>query len=171
MDYLNNTILKPTVAMIDNAAIIFPNMSGSLHIPLYNITTLRKIRRVIDSISPDVISFMTVNNNTCLEKIAFELYGNADYWDILLLLNVRAPLFQMPYDFDVLSDAADKNVTEYERKVYKKKLPERIQETFRKTSLEQLTKENEQFRILKYIQPSRIFDFLQVLYENELITN
>ena len=169
MDYLKNTVLKPTVAAIDNAEKIFPDRSGSLNVPLYNITTLRKIKRVVDEINPDIISYMTVNNNTCLEKISYELYGNANYWDILLLLNTRSPLFQMPYDFDVLSDAADRSVTEYERKVYKKKLPTAIQETFRKTSLEQLTKENERFRILKYIQPSRIFDFLQILYENKLI--
>lgn len=171
MEYLKNTILNPTVAMIDNIEKIFPDRSGSLNIPMYNIVTLQKIKRVINSLRGSVISYMTVSNNTCLEKIAFELYGNANYWDILLLLNTRNPLFQMPYDFDVLSDAADKNVSEYERKVYKKKLPAKIQETFRKTSLEKLTDENERFRVLKYIQPARIFDFLQILYENKLIKN
>src|SRR5574344_1718437 len=61
----------------------------------------------------DYLEVYKINDNDKLERISYELYGTTDYWDILLLLNGRDPLFDFPYDYDTTYDSARRFVNRY----------------------------------------------------------
>lgn len=68
--------------------------------------------------NPGALKNMFVNtvltDNDKLERISFELFDTADYWDIILMLNYMDPLFSMPYSEDV----KDKVSSDYAHKYF-----------------------------------------------------
>lgn len=106
-------------------------------------------------------------DNDKLERVSFELYGTPDYWDIIFLINERDPLFDMPYDFDTLSDTSSSFIDNYVNFIY-------IDAPLNDARAEQLTaeyvnatlEENETFRYIRVVKPSRISEFILILKTN-----
>ena len=106
-----------------------------------------------------------ITDNDKLERISFELYGTTDYWDILLLLNSRDPIFGMPYEYDIVSDSSTnfiENFIEFFESANKPLTPERL-ESLTEYWENQFDKENELKRFIQVVRPSRMGDFLRLL--------
>ena len=139
-----------------------------LKISNYKSLDILKIKKFIKDCPSEWFSYIKVLNNTNIEKIAFDIYGSADFWDLLSLINDRSPLFEMPYDFDVIEKMTEKMVSDYEKYVYKKPLPESSRERLRNKLASKISDNNESLRIIKYIKPVYVYEFLNELNKNGL---
>ena len=55
----------------------------------------------------DFLEVYRISDDDKLERISYSIYGTPDYWDILLQINDRNPLFQMPYNLDTTFEIAE----------------------------------------------------------------
>jgi hypothetical protein len=147
--------LKTTIIQYDKKT------SDSYSVSDYLSKDIPEIMTFINSLDASYFSWYEVKNNDKLERIAYELYGNPDYWDILLLINNKRPLQDMPYDFDAINATAELMVEEYEANVYKSDIPESTRSLLFKTFRNKLEIEYESFRIMRIVNPSKINSFLQ----------
>ena len=99
-----------------------------------------------------------------LERVSYELYGTTDYWDLLLMLNDRNPLFDMPYNFDNLSDGATEFVNKYSSLIY---FNSPLNETRTAELIEEwkskVENQNDKLRFLYIIKPTQINNFIKLL--------
>lgn len=154
MTELINTIVKYDRRTLDNYSVVD-----------YTSKNIKNIQEYIDSLDDDLFDWYQMEDNDKLERIALELYGNADYWDILLIINERNPLFQLALDFDTLAKIATSKVLKYEEVVYKASIGAQAnKEMDEKYNFEYVT-DNEDYRVLRIVKPSRVFEFLQGGYE------
>lgn len=106
-----------------------------------------------------------VQNDDKIERISYELYGTTDYWDILMMINSRDPLFGMPYNFDSISDNSTSFVDNYIQNNYNPApLPSvtRINE-LKEEFLNKFDLDNEGKRYITVIKPSKMPDFIRQL--------
>jgi hypothetical protein len=132
----------------------------------YNVTDYTSINftdvhAYVNSLPDSMTDWYQVQNNDKFERIALELYGNADYWDILLVINHRNPLTGLPFDFDTISNLAEDAVEEYEADIYNATLPDAEHIIMYNEYEEQSIIKNELNRVIKIIRPSQINTFLQ----------
>ena len=73
------------------------------------------------------------------------------------------PIFDMYYDYDIISEAGETDLQEYEKKVYRKKILSSVRERLRIKLQENQEKENENLKIIKYIKKDYLYDFLNFL--------
>ena len=139
-----------------------------LKISNYKSLNILKIKQFIKDCPSEWFAYVKVLNNTNVEKLAYDIYGSADFWDLLVLINDRSPLFEMPYDFDVIERMTEKMVSNYEKYVYKKPLPEEAKERLRNKLASKISDNNENLRIIKYIKPTYVYEFLNELNKNGL---
>ena len=168
--YLKNTLLNFDHINIDDVENITTsknestlNVTPSLDISFYDRIKIQKIKDVISSMNEAWFSYVLVPQNSTLEKISYDLYGSKDYWDILLLVNERMPLFDMYYDYDIISEAGETSLKEYEDKIYRKKILSDVRERLRVKMQENYEAENENLKIVKYIQKNYIYDFINYI--------
>lgn len=166
---MKNNVLSFT-RYSDNANDVLGSLkSGNMAFPYYDFNKILKIQKVISKINArEYIGTTTVKNNTTLEKLSYDIYGTTDYWDLLLVLNDRNPLFDMPFDYDVVYNSVENYINQYELKFLGRKMTEREKERFRAEYMEKLSRENEVYREIKYIFVDKIYSFKQMLYENDL---
>ena len=118
----------------------------------------------------DYLAIYKLQDNDKLEKISFDLYKTTDYWDILLMLNDRNPLFEMPYETDAITTQAETLIDKYCNNIY-------VNHPMEITSLTRFTEKfmadfnslNESYRYLYVIQPTRMGDFIKLLKDNNYI--
>ena len=173
--YLKNTLLNFDHINIDDVENVTTsknestlNVTPSLDISFYDRIKIQKIKDVISSMNEAWFSYVIVPQNTTLEKISYDLYDSKDYWDILLLVNERMPIFDMYCDYDIISEAGETALKEYEEKIYRKKILSEVRERLRLKMQENYEAENENLKIVKYIQKNYIYDFIK--YINPLLT-
>lgn len=118
----------------------------------------------------DLFVTYQIENDDKIERISYELYGTTDYWDILLMLNDRSPLFEIPYGYDPIHDYAKIQIDIYRNLIYSHSplLLARTDNLFDDLS-EELLDNNETIRTMYIIKPSRMNDFIAVLKENSYI--
>ena len=151
---MKNTILKYDMEELDEY-IVSDYFSKNIYI------------EDIKSEMEGMLDVYKIEDNDKLERISYELYGTTDYWDILLMLNARDPLFDFPYDYDTVYDSARRYVDIYRFFIYAKApllslAGEELQEIF----LEQHNEQNENARFIFVVKPSRIGDFIKIANEN-----
>ena len=168
--YLKNTLLNFDTINVDDVTNVTIsktenslNVTPTLNIQFYDRNKIQKIKDVISTMNDAWFSYVLVPQNSSLEKISYELYNSKDYWDILLLLNERMPIFDMYYDYDIISEAGETGIQEYENKVYRKKILSSVRESLRIKLQENQEKENENLKIIKYIKKDYLYDFLNFL--------
>ena len=171
--YLKNTLLNFDTINIDDVENVTTSKNGStlnvtpsLDISFYDRIKIQKIKDVISTMNEDWFSYVLVPQNSTLEKISYDLYESKDYWDILLLVNERMPLFDMYYDYDIISEAGETALQEYENKVYRKKILSEVRERLRVKMQENYEAENENLKIVKYIKKNYIYDFINYINNN-----
>ena len=118
----------------------------------------------------DFVSISTLADDDKLERIAFELYGSTDYWDLILMLNDRNPLFDMPYNFDNVTQSVEEYVRYYSNIIYySSPLNEiRTQELIEEWKIKALEK-NEKLRFIYVILPSKMPEFIRILRDKDYL--
>ena len=171
--FLQNSVLNFDSINIDDISNVTSstdkntlNITPTLNVSFYDRKKIQKIKNILSKMNDAWFSYVLVHQNSALEKISYELYGSKDYWDILLLLNERMPIFEMYYDYDIISEAGETGIEEYENKVYRKKILSSVRERLRIKLQENQEKENENLKIIKYIKKDYLYDFLNFLNSN-----
>lgn len=162
---------------MDNKILNYDSTINSLDLKdspsLFNITdyTSKKyldLYRLPELSSADYIQYYIVNNDEKPEAISFDLYENTDYWDLLMLINNRSPLFDLPYNFDVIASAAEDKIARY-NETYSTGNLAALDLSHYTELIEQekinSTAANEDIRKIKVIKPSKIYDFIKLLRE------
>jgi len=158
MAYLKNTIIN-----FDNSDHTVLNKTYSVED--YRSLNLNKILDYIDNCEYDMFDWYQLQNNANLEKVALDLYGNPDYWDILIAINGHNPLFDLPFDFDVLESFSESKAQAYVDKVYGTELSEETNLELINSYREKFQTRNEELRVIRIVKPSMIQQFLQKGYE------
>jgi hypothetical protein len=96
-----------------------------------------------------------------VEQISYELYGTADYWDLLILINDRDPLFDIPYNFDVLSELARKKIEKYTAK-YSGNFDQTNIDVLEARVLSNLEASSDKFKTWKIFRKDKLYDFLTI---------
>ena len=154
MPYLKNSIVN-----FDNRTV------ESYDIEDYFSIDFNKVDDYVKSCPSDWFDWYQLEDNAKLEKVSLDVYGDADYWDILLVINKKLALFDMPYNYDTISHTVDYKVAEYIKEIYKKDLPSSAYNAMVKTLTNKFMTVNETFRIIKIVRPSKIQAFIQGGYE------
>ena len=116
----------------------------------------------------DYLEVYKISDNDKLERISYELYGTTDYWDILLLLNGRDPLFDFPYDYDTVYDSARTFVNRYVYYLYSGAplIVGPVADALYEEFLQKHIDANETNRFMFIVKPNKIGDFIKVLKDN-----
>lgn len=155
MPYLKNSIINCDNRIIDN-----------YDVEDYFTLDFTKINEYVLSCPSDWFDWYQLQDNDNIEKVSLDIYGDADYWDILIVINKKNALFDMPYDYDTLLNMADYKTAKYEQEINKSKaLPSVTRNAMIKAYREKYVSDNETFRIIKIVRPSKIQSFIQGGYE------
>ena len=119
----------------------------------------------------DYTSTYKMADDDKLERISYDLYGTTDYWDVLSSLNERNPLFEIPYNFDVIAEDSTNFVDKYFDTVYSQAPLEQVAriEALSEEFLTDEVSDNEYYRYITVIKPSKMSQFLLLLKENNYL--
>lgn len=120
-----------------------------------------KVYQYVLTCTEDFFDWYQVKNNDKMERISFELYKTTDYWDILVLINSLSPMFDIPYDFDVLYDTADEFVTRYKSDNPDTNIPETHALYMHNEFERRFNEHNEEVRTIRIVKPSKIQEFFR----------
>lgn len=115
----------------------------------------------------EYLELYEMDDDDKLERISYEFYGDTNYWDLLLLINNLNPLFQMAYNFDILTDEVTTKIDLYSNVIYSHPplTPERKTAGYNYL-LDKLTTQNEQNRSIYVVKPNYLNDVLGILKTN-----
>lgn len=168
MAYLKNTLQTYSKMATQMGDIEGSGVDETYSITDYTSVDHAKVRAFVDSLPSNMFDWYQLQNNTNLEKVALDLYGNADYWDIFIIVNHRNPLFEFPYDYDTLVNMVEIQINDYVAKVYGKDLSTEAYNAMYENYKNKLINDTELFRVIKIVKPSKIYEFLQKGYEQGL---
>jgi len=132
----------------------------------YTELNLKKILQIPESTASEYLDIYSLMDDETIENISYKLYGDEKYWDLLLLLNEKDPLFDMCYSITTLQEESFKRVKAYEMNIFRGTLPpERFLALQEEIFIELYTK-NEYNRKLRVIKPSRLSDYIRILRIN-----
>jgi hypothetical protein len=112
---------------------------------------------------PNLLAIYNTTNGDKLERISYELYGTTNYWDILLMLNKRDPLFEIPYDFDIIYDLTEAQLAKYVELSSSIELTDERKEAIREQIFQEAQEANESYRTLYVVKKDKIGDALFIL--------
>lgn len=163
---MKNSVFIFNNELVSSQGMLDADRTGSLGIPIYDGIKLKRIKEVLQNLDRDrYFGILHLSNNICLDKISYQIYKSPDYWDILLLVNDIDPLFGMPYDYDIVSESTTAALETYEKKIYRRKLPDKDRVRLQAAIAGIDAEKNEVHRKIYYVYPERIYEVRQILYE------
>lgn len=105
-----------------------------------------------------------INANDFIESVSNRLYNDPNLWDLLMLINNKDALSDMPYDNDRIADMADELIMNYfnnPEKPYQGNITEQLLSEYREYLIDLLTQKNYQNMIIKALDPTYLGDFLR----------
>lgn len=155
------------MAQLKNTVYTFPKeIVGSYNVTDYSRNTCWKIKDFILTQSKDLFEYYDFDENETLEYASFKLYGNENYWDILLAINGEDPLFDMYFSFEAVTDLAKTKISKFESGVYKRPLDLITKEHMLSLWNAEFLALNDKKRSIKIIKPHRMQDFMRILRDN-----
>jgi hypothetical protein len=155
MAYLKNSVVDFTDRQVDTYIV-----------EDYFTFDLKKILDHVASCTEDFFEYYQMQDDDKLERVALELYGNANYWDILLLINGKDALFDLPYNFDTLASFAEEKAKSYAVEVSELlTLSDAHVAQMQEIYEEKNRVRNEEMRIVRIVKPTRMQEFIQKAYE------
>jgi len=133
----------------------------------YTSKKFRKILEVPELSDSMYIDYIELIDNQTIEQISYILYGTPDYWDLLVLINDRDPLFDMSYEFDIQEEIAEARVQKYLQGysgIYKADTYDRMKE-YALTNMHDINEEN---RTMKIIRPERLTHIVKIIDDLEV---
>lgn len=174
-NYLKNSILKYN--RID---------MGDYSVPDYGSLNMVAIQQYVNSCDYKWFDWYRMDNNDNLERIALELYGNPDYWDILMVINNKNP-FDVPLDLDAICSTIEYKIAEFESKLTKETdtvntfntkygvVSTKLQPKTYLTFYDELEKiesaKSEKNRTMLIVKPTYITDFIKGGYDKGVFVN
>lgn len=140
------------------------NVKNVLLIRNYNSIMLSKIRNYLNSLSEDYFVYLKVELGSTIEKTCLDYYNSSDYYDLVMFLNSREMLYDMPYNYDVILDAVEKDLETYRAKVYKDpsiKLSEKAYNELYQKLLDKYDYLNNIFMYYKVIKLGYVLDVIR----------
>ncbi len=155
------------MALLKNSLINFGYISKDRkNIPDFSESNFRKIKQLVDRTDKYWFSLIELSDNDTLERVAYEVYGSEDYWDILLLINNMDPLFDMAYDTNTTILFGEEKALKYINKfLTSRDIPESHVEYMTKEYTNEFTSKSEEYKTIKIIKPAFIQDFLKKINE------
>lgn len=110
------------------------------------------------------LKMVKINANDYIEGVANNLYKNIDMWDLILLINGREALNDMPYDNDRLDSMVSELVNNYfynSERPFQGPLSGELIEAYKQALIEKMTDVNYKNMVFKVIDPNDMGDFLR----------
>ena len=160
---MTNTLLNYTLEELDEFIV---SDYFSKKIDLYNI-----LQEFSDAgILANYMQVYRIADDDKLERISYDIYGTTAYWDLLLQINDKNPLFEMPYSLDTIIDSSEEYWNNYSNLLYfQAPLDTAFLQTLIDEEIEKMKEKNEIYRVLYIIKPTKLQDFLKILRERDYI--
>lgn len=172
------------MSQLQNTIYNFPKeIQGSYNVAQFSRNFIFKIKDLPEVQDPDYFYYYDLEENETLELLAYKLYNNENYWDIILAINGSDPLFDLYFSFEAVADFAKDKVAQFEANPYNRKLPLEsdiqsngqtvkenypnfIQDYLKNLWNAEFLATNDSRRTIKVIKPYRMQDFMRVLRDN-----
>lgn len=160
------------MAYLKNSIVDFTNRQIEQYIiEDYFTFDTRKVSEFIASCDADkrreYFDWYQVQDDDKLERIAYELYKNEDYWDILLVINARDPLYDMPFNFNTLAEFGEQKAIRYAEKINNQyDLPQEHIDYMQAVYQNEYEEQNEALRPLRIVKPEKLQEFIREAYDN-----
>lgn len=134
---------------------------------VYNVRDYRSVdySLITKFINESNIINVKINANDFMESVSNRLYNDPNLWDLLMLINNKDALSDMPYDNDRIADMADELIMNYfnnPEKPYQGNITEQLLTEYREYLIDLLTQKNYQNMIIKALDPVYLGDFLRL---------
>lgn len=118
----------------------------------------------------DYVQTYRISDDDKLERISYDIYGTTNYWDILLQINDRLPLFEMPYSLDTIIESSEEFWNNYSNFIYfQAPLEGSVLSSLIDAEIEKMKEQTEIYRFIYIIKPTKIQEFLKILRERDYI--
>lgn len=138
----------------------------------YNSIDLSEVRNYLDGLPDFWFTHLKIHEGSKIEKVLYEYYKTDNFYDLILFLNKRDMVFDMPYSYDVIIDAVEKDIAEYQYKVFGNtidQLSEKASLRLKEKLDNSYSKNNEKYIYLKVITTDKI-NIVRRKIENILTT-
>ena len=118
--------MKETLMKYDDFNVF--NIKNTLKIKNYTSFDIYKIKELLNSLDKNYFAWIKLNEGSLIESALYDYYGDENLYDLIMFINQRDMLFDMPYSYDVILNAIDRSISEYEYRVFgnfKKELSEK----------------------------------------------
>lgn len=158
--------MKETLMKYDNFNVF--NVRNTLKIKDYTSFDIYKIKELLNSLDKNYFAWIKLNEGSLIESALYDYYGDENLYDLIMFINQRDMLFDMPYSYDVILNAIDRSISEYEYRVFgnfKKELSEKSNKRLREKLDADYTEKNQKFLYLKVIKREYISEVKRRIYE------
>jgi|SaaInl8_200m_RNA_FD_contig_21_2030988_length_1509_multi_5_in_0_out_0_2 hypothetical protein len=153
MNYLTNTVINYKKVTIDNK-----------EIEDYTSIYFGNMKKYVSECDGDFFDWHFSVDDDKMERISYELYGSEHYWDILVLINSRDPLFDMPYNGDTVLSMSEDKTEEYRSGVFKNSFTTEHTAYMTEEYNKIISERNESFRALRIVKPNKFQEFMKEAY-------
>lgn len=158
--------MKETLMKYDDFNVF--NVRNTLKIKNYTSFDIYKIKELLNSLDKNYFAWIKLNEGSLIESALYDYYGDENLYDLIMFINQRDMLFDMPYSYDVILNAIDRSISEYEYRVFgnfKKELSEKSNKRLREKLDADYTEKNQKFLYLKVIKREYINEVKRRVYE------
>lgn len=160
---MTNTLLNYTLEELDE--FIVPDYF-SRKIDLYNLIQEFSEAGTLEY----YLATYKIADDDKLERISYDIYGTTNYWDLLLQLNDKNPLFEMPYSLDTVIDSSEEYWNNYSNLLYfQAPLNDIVLQTLIDEEIEKMKEQNEKYRFLYIIKTTKMQEFLKLLRDKDYL--
>lgn len=142
---------------------------GSYNVVDFTRNNIYKIKDLPQLNDLNYVEFIQMAENETYEYLAYKLYNNEDYWDLILAINGFDPLFDMYFSFEVVGDLAADKLKSYEDDVIKRTVIDNARTCLLNNWENEIKTKNDSKMMIKIIRPNRMQDFIRILKDNGLI--
>ena len=158
--------MKETLMKYDDFNVF--NVKNTLKIKNYTSFDIYKIKELLNSLDKNYFAWIKLNEGSLIESALYDYYGDENLYDLIMFINQRDMLCDMPYSYDVILNAIDRSISEYEYRVFgnfKKELSEKSNKRLREKLDADYTEKNQKFLYLKVIKREYINEVKRRIYE------
>ena len=137
----------------------------------YNSISTTKIKSYLNSLDSSYYVYLKIDVGAKIEKVLYDYYKNTDYCDLIMLMNNREMIYDMPYSYDIILEAIENDIDRYRSKVFRNnfdKLSDRAYMDLEESLTNKYNNDSTRFLYIKAIRDTMI---PVVLSEIRKITN
>lgn len=87
----------------------------SINLNVYDYTSLNleEVKEYLNSLDKTWFDYLKINTESKIERVVYDYYSTSDYYDLILFINGRLMLEDMPYSYDILIETSEDSVNDY----------------------------------------------------------